>query len=46
MDKVTEKQNTKSNNLDFLSTDNILYLMNDEDESISENVRKSIIITI
>jgi len=42
MDKVTEKQNTKSNNLDFLSTDNILYLMNDEDESISENVRKNI----
>ena len=42
MYKVTEKQNTKSNNLDFLSTDNILYLMNDEDESISGNVRKNI----
>ena len=42
MDKVTEKQNPKSENLDLLSTDNILYLMNDEDESISRNVRKNI----
>jgi len=42
MDKVTEKQNPKSKNLEFLSTDNILYLMNDEDSSISKNVRKNI----
>lgn len=42
MDIVTEKQNTKSCNLDSLSISEILLLMNDEDKTISANVRKSI----
>ena len=42
MDKITEKQNPKSNNLDLLSINEILYLINDEDKTISDAVRINI----
>ena len=42
MDKITEKQNPKSDNLDLLSIDEILYLINEEDRKISKAVRANI----
>ena len=42
MDKITEKQNPKSSNLDLLSNNEILNLMNDEDNTVSINIKKNI----
>ena len=42
MDKITEKQNPDSDNLDLLSIDEILYLINEEDRKISKAVRANI----
>ena len=42
MDKITEKQNPKSDNLDLLSINEILCLMNEEDNSIPAKIRKNI----
>ena len=40
MDKVTEKQNPKSEDLDILSVDEILTVINEEDELVSKCIKK------
>ena len=42
MDKITEKQNPKSNNLDNMTTVEILNLINQEDAVIHSEIKKSI----
>ena len=42
MDKVTEKQNPKSQDLDILSVDEILTVINKEDELVSKCIKKNI----
>ena len=42
MDKITEKQNPKSNNLDKMTTIEILDLINQEDAIIHSEIKKSI----
>ena len=42
MDKITEKQNPKSNNLDNMTTFEILDLINQEDAIIHSEIKKSI----
>ena len=40
MDKITEKQNPKSNNLDNMTTFEILDLINQEDAIIHSKIKK------
>ena len=42
MDKVTEKQNPKSKDLDTLSVNEILTVINNEDKLISQCIESSI----